>query len=74
MGSVASIQFGSGKCLNLGPDHRFRSSLGLNRFEPVKFPTQFSARSRQKDVWVMFENINSLVILFIFKAFPDGLG
>jgi hypothetical protein len=24
------LGFGSGKCLNLGPDHRFRSSAGLN--------------------------------------------
>ena len=38
------LWFGSGKCLNLGPDHGFRSSSGSNRFEPVKFPTQFSAQ------------------------------
>ena len=38
------LWFGSGKCLNLGLDHRFRSSSGSNRFELVKFPTQFSAQ------------------------------
>ena len=32
------------KCLNLGLDHRFRSSSGSNRVERVKFPTQFSAQ------------------------------
>ena len=31
------LRFGPAKCLNLGPDHWFR-------FEPVKFPTQFSAQ------------------------------
>ena len=39
------LWFGSGKCLNLGPDHRFRSSSGLNRFEPVKFPHNLVPRS-----------------------------
>ena len=38
------LWFSSGKCLNLGLDHRFRSSSGSNRFKPVKFPTQFSAQ------------------------------
>ena len=42
------LWFGSGKCLNLGPDHRFRSSSGPNRFEPVKFPTQLSAQKFAK--------------------------
>ena len=38
------LWFSSGKCLNLGLDHRFRSSSGSNRFKLVEFPTQFSAQ------------------------------
>jgi hypothetical protein len=38
------LQFGPGKCLNLGTDHQFRSSSGSYRFEPVKFLTQFSTQ------------------------------
>ena len=62
------LQFSSGKCLNLGLDNRFSS--GLNLFEPVKFPAQFSA---QKEGLGYFLKIQT-TIPFVLKVFSDGLG
>ena len=67
------LRFGPGKCLNLGPDHRFRSSSGSNRFEPVKFLTQFSAQKERLSYFRKSKH-GLIIILFILKAIPDGLG
>jgi hypothetical protein len=42
-------------------DHQFRSSLGSNRFEPVNFPTQVSAKKVVRKMFRMiFKNLNTV--------------
>ena len=67
------LWFGSGKCLNLGLDHRFRSSSVSNLFEPVNFPTQFSIQ--KEGLGYFWKSKHSLITIpLVLKAFPDGLG
>ena len=55
---------------DLGPDHLFRSGLDSNWFEPVRIPTQFSARKEQR----LKCALPSWLFLASFSSIPGQVG